>query len=408
MGIRSAWRALVGAERKASSIGPLLALAAPGRLALMPRRYDTFAEEGYRNNVVVYRAVNEVSRGLAAIPWRLFQRNDTAIATHPLLQLLARPNPAMGRGEFFEAVVGFLLIAGNSFIEAVGPDGAAPKELFPLRPDRVTVLKSDTGLPGGYRYKVGAAERTWPVDPVNGRSAVRHVRLFHPLDDWYGLSPIAAAALAIDQRNEADKWNLRLLQNQARPSGALLFRPGEGSGALDPEQYARLKEQIEAQFTGAANAGRPMLLEGGLDWKEMSLSPRDLDWLQSKHATSRDIALAFGVPPQLLGIPGDNTYSNYQEARLALWEETIVPLAWHLRDELNAWLTPMFDDGLRLDLDLDMIPALMLRRERRWRMLKAAAFLTVNEKRAALGCGPLDGGDALRPEVTPRGARVSN
>jgi len=127
-----------------------------------------------------------------------------------------------------------------------------------------------------------------------------------------------------------------------------------------------------------------------------------MDFLAAKHASARDIAQAFGVPPMLLGIPGDNTYANYREARLALWEETVVPLLRHLRDELNAWLAPMFGPGLALDLDLDEVPALTLRRERRWDMLRRADFLTVNEKRAAVGYPPLAGGDMLGRPFAPR------
>ncbi len=84
---------------------------------------------------------------------------------------------------------------------------------------------------------------------------------------------------------------------------------------MTADQFARLKAELEASFQGTRNAGRPLLLEGGLDWKAMSLSPRDLDFMEAKHAAAREIALAIGVPPMLLGIPGDNTYSNYAEAQ---------------------------------------------------------------------------------------------
>ena len=84
---------------------------------------------------------------------------------------------------------------------------------------------------------------------------------------------------------------------------------------------------MEQSFQGARNAGRPLLLEGGLDWKAMSLSPRDMDFIELKHAAAREIALAMGVPPMLLGIPGDNTYANYQEANRSFWRQTVLPLA---------------------------------------------------------------------------------
>ena len=138
----------------------------------------------------------------------------------------------------------------------------------------------------------------------------------------------------------------------------------------------------------------------------MGLSPKRHGFpARQRTRAARDIALAFGVPPQLLGIPGDNTYSNYQEARLALWEETIIPLLRHLRDELNGWLAPLFGDGLELDVDLDEVPALTLRRERRWEMLLRAVergVLTRDEARQGLGYGPAPAG-AERDEVRRRG-----
>ena len=413
MGLGAAWRALwrPRAEVKASAAGPLLALQMAGQPALMPRRFDSFAREGFQKNVVAFRAVTEVTRAAASVPWRLFRRDGDArleLAAHPLLDLLARPNPTMAQSEFVEAATGFLLIAGNSFVEAValetGSDGGQRvRELWPLRPDRMAVIKSKTGLPGGYEYRLGGQVRRWPADPVSGASPILHIKTFHPLDDWYGLSPIEAAAYGIDQHNEAGKWNTALLQNSGRPSGALVYSPSQEGAAdsLSDEQFARLEAQFEARVKGAANAGRPLILEGGLSWQEMGLSPRDMDFLRTKNSAARDIALAFGVPPQLLGIPGDNTYSNYQEARLALWEETVIPLLRHLRDELNGWLAPLFGAGLALDIDLDEVPALTLRREARWEMLVRAVesgVLTRNEARESLGYGPLPDGDGIEAE----------
>jgi len=414
MGLKAAWRGLLGREVRASAAGPLLALHDTGRPALLPRRFDAFAEEGYRKNVVVHRAVNEVARGAAAVPWLLYRQDGARLrqgllpslelrrtsrrgealeelGAHPLLKLLERPNPGMARAAFLEAVIGYLQIAGNAYVEAVAAPDGAPLELWPLRPDRMQVVKGQNGLPAGYIYKVGGVERRWDADPLSGRSAILHLRAFNPLDDWYGLSPIEAAAYGIDQHNEAGKWNTALLQNGARPSGALLYEPA-GGGNLDDTQFARIKSEIEEQYSGARNAGRPLLLEGGLKWQELSLSPREMDFLAAKHTAARDIALAFGVPPQLLGIPGDNTYANYQEARLALWEETIVPLLCHLRDAFNAWLVPWFGEGLALDVDLDEVPALTARREKKWDMLLRAyrrGLLTRDEAREALGYAAL-------------------
>ena len=123
------------------------------------------------------------------------------------------------------------------------------------------------------------------------------------------------------------KWNKALLDNAARPSGALVHDSGDGAALLAAEQFERLRAELEAHFSGAANAGRPLLLEGGLKWQAMSLTPADMDFVGLKAAAAREIALAFGVPPMLLGLPGDATYANYREANRALWRLTVLPMA---------------------------------------------------------------------------------
>ncbi|MFZ0620539.1 MAG: phage portal protein, partial [Pseudolabrys sp.] len=145
------------------------------------------------------------------------------------------------------------------------------------------------------------------------------------------------------------------------------------------------------------NAGRPLVLEGGLDWKPMSLSPGDMDFLNAKHAAAREIALAFGVPPMLLAIPGDNTYSNYQEANRVFWRQSVLPLAGRIACALTHWLSPVFGDGLMLAADTDRIEALSPDRAALWERVSKAPFLSVNEKRLATGYGPVEGGDVFHP-----------
>lgn len=163
----------------------------------------------------------------------------------------------------------------------------------------------------------------------------------------------------------------------------------EEGGNLTDEQFERLKAELEDGYSGAKRAGRPLLLEGGLDWKAMGYSPKDMDFIEAKNAASRDIALAFGVPPMLLGIPGDNTYANYQEANRAFYRLTVLPMVAKTARELSAWLGPTFGEGLRLWFDLDQIEGLAAEREALWSRLSAATFLTDDEKREAVGYRPL-------------------
>ena len=167
------------------------------------------------------------------------------------------------------------------------------------------VVPGADGWPEAFDYTVDGKTRRIAGEAAPGVRRVLHLKLFHPLNDHYGLSPIEAAASAVDIHNTASRWNKALLDNSARPSGALVYTARDGNLTL--EQYDRLKAELEQGFQGAARAGRPLLLEGGLDWKSMSISPKDMDFIEAKHVAAREIALALGVPPMLLGIPGDNT-----------------------------------------------------------------------------------------------------
>jgi HK97 family phage portal protein len=254
------------------------------------------------------------------------------------------------------------------------------------------VVPGSDGWPEAYEYHV--AGRSVRFEQTLALPPILHLTLFHLLDDHYGLAPLEAAAVAVDTHNAAARWNKALLDNAARPSGALVYVGPEGAMLSDP-QFDRLKRELTDTYQGAANAGRPLLLEGGLDWKAMSLTPKDMDFLEAKHAAAREIALAFGVPPMLLGIPGDNTFANYQEANRNFWRQTVLPLATRVGNGFAQWLSPQFGDGLRIEIDTDRIEALAADRAAQWERVAAAAFLTANEKREAVGYGPLEGGDRL-------------
>ena len=385
-------------DTKASRAGSVIAFSTLNQPRWTPRRYDRFAEEGYKKNVIVHRAVGEIARSVAGVPLTLHHRTRTreSYGNHPLLRLLERPNPGQGGSKWMESVVAYLLISGNSYIEVVGDHKGAPKELYALRPDRMQVVPGKTGLPAGYVYSVGGQKVTYEADPLTGASSILHLKMFNPLDDWYGLSPIEAAAFSIDQHNAAGAHNQALLQNGARPVGALVYRPNAQAHQMTDEQRAQLKDQVQENYAGTHNAGKLLVLEGDFEWKEMGLRPRDMDFIEAKNVSARDIAQAFGVPSVLLGIPGDATYNNMAEARLALWEQTVIPLLERLMDDLNNWLTPQYDEGLRLGYNLDHVSALAPRRARTWERLQQADFLTVNEKRAAVGYPPLEDGDQIR------------
>jgi HK97 family phage portal protein len=209
------------------------------------------------------------------------------------------------------------------------------------------------------------------------------LKALNPSDDHYGLGCLDAAIGAASVHNRASRWNKALLDNAARPSGALIYDPSDGS-SLSGEQFDRLQKELEEQFSGSANAGRPLLLDGGLKWQSLGLSPADMDFVAVKEGAARDIALAFGVPPVLVGLPGDATYANAREAGRALYRQTILPMASAMLDELGAmlsdWLGPV-----RIEIDTDEISELAEDRARLWESIGAAEFLSRSEKREQLG-----------------------
>jgi phage portal protein BeeE len=388
-------------EAKASRTGALVALSSPGRPVWTPRDYAALAREGFGRNPVVYRCVRMIAEAAASVPWLVYEGEREA-SEHPLGALLAQPNARASGRALMEAAYGHLLVAGNAYLEAVAVEGVV-RELHALRPDRMRVVPGADGWAEAYEYsvagrtvrfggEVGGAQAGGGTDGDGGAAGGRgvrpilHLSLFHPLDDHYGFAPIEAAQTSLDVHNAAGAWTKALLDNSARPSGALVYAAGEG-GNLTDEQFERLKRELEDGYAGARNAGRPLVLDGGLDWKAMGLSPKDMDFAEAKASAAREIALAFGVPPMLLGIPGDNTFANYQEAHRALWRLTVLPLVGRTAEALGGWLGPAFGDGLRLGTDLDAVEALSAEREALWARVGAATFLSEDEKRVAVGYG---------------------
>lgn len=173
------------------------------------------------------------------------------------------------------------------------------------------------------------------------------------------------------------------------------MRPDPHSRPMNDAQMRSLRQDLQEMYAGSRNAGQILVLEGDCEWREMGLSPKDMDFIEGKNLSAREIAQAYGVPPMLVCVPGDATFANYREARFHLWEDTIIPLLEFLIAEFNLWLCPSFEEGLALSYNADAIPALAPRREAVWAKIGQANFLTINEKRQAVGYGPVAGGNVI-------------
>jgi HK97 family phage portal protein len=337
------------------------------------RSYQTQFREVYERNPVGQRSVRLVAGMLGSL----------TIDGDPRAVALVK------RDGLLDAIAANLLLQGNAYVQLITDGRDKPEELCLLRPERVQVICDDRGWPIAYMYR--ACGRVTQLARIDGldRIQVAHVKGLHPRDDHYGMGCLDAAVAAATVHNCAAKWNKSLLDNAARPSGALSYEPADGS-VLSAEQFKRLKEELENAFSGSGNAGKPMLLEGGLKWQPLSLTPADMDFVRLKEGAARDIALAFGVPPVLVGLPGDATYANAREAGRALYRQTILPMAARILDALAAmlsdWLGPV-----TLTVDTDQISELAEDRSLLWQMVGSASFLSDAEKRDMLGFKPKEG-----------------
>lgn len=287
--------------------------------------YEKIARESYLQNVIAFRAIYLVATAAAGIPWKLYRQaadpNDAPeeLEAGPVYNLLYRPNPRQGWSALIQSLLSYYQINGNAYLERIALQTGAlrgtPKELYSLRPDRVHVLKDTRGVTG-YEYTTGMRKVTWQINPRTGTCDLLHLRTFNPLDDFYGHAATMSAAGHIDNSNDALTWNRSIFKNGARPGTLVTMER-----SMTQEQYDRFKEQFNNRYGGVQNIGKTLFIddlgEGKIGVVPFGWTPKELDFAESSRDDARRIAWAYGVPPQLVGIPGDNTYCLPFESRVA-------------------------------------------------------------------------------------------
>jgi HK97 family phage portal protein len=294
------------------------------------------------------------------------------------------------------SAVSYLPLAGNAYFEKLapltGPNKGIPQELYVLRPDRMRVMvDKTTGLKKGYEYDMNGRRTQWEVDLITGESPILQTKTFHPLNDWYGLADVEPAARDIDTSNSAANWQKNMMDNEGRPGMIVGVESGLGDEAFD-----QIEKDLKTIKEGPSNAGKTFILEGVNKVSPYSWKPKEMDFLKSRIETARNICMGLGVPPMLIGIPGESTFANFAEAREYFWDTTISYYLKFIRDELNHWIFGVDEDSLFLDFIIDNVPALSAKRSRVWKRANESEFLTVNEKREMVGKEKLDeGGDIV-------------
>jgi HK97 family phage portal protein len=360
-----------------------------------PDDFRSLSIAGYETCVAVFACVKLIASTASRVPWsvgRMDANGDMKdFDRHPLLDLLNHPNEVEGGAIFTEKTLSYLLLNGNSYVLGVrGLPSQPPRFLYSLRPDRMVIKPDKSGqfLVSGYTYNPGASEQNFLATDI------MHLMEFHPTDDFYGLSRLKVAKKKFDISNKADDWNANLLQNDMKSPGIVTAR-----SVIDLDKF---KDKWRENYQGAANAGKPIVLSGeDIKWQSLSLTPKDVDWLNGQKFTMRQICSIFGVDSCLVGDMEYATYSNKQEARKGLYMEVVLPLMDLLRDEYQRWLVPYYGKDIILNYDRDKIEELQEDREKQYTYLKTASWLTINEKRLATGYDERPDGDIYDKPAPP-------
>lgn len=377
---------------RASQAGGVTVANIVGQAQYQPAGYTASVKRVGRHPVAL-RCMNLIASSAASVKPTVYIGDDE-VPDHPFALLLRKPNQMTGGSQFIEALAGYLKLNGNAFVEAT-LTGRTPIELYALRPERVRIVFGADGWPSAYEYEANGIKVQYPVNVEGGVMPVLHLRTFNPDSDFFGLGCLEAASAAMDLYLSGRDYQKAVLDNGGRVSGALSYGK-DATDKLTKEQVEILRSQVEEQYSGVKSAGKIMVLHGGMAYQQMGLTPQDLQGAKTRDDAAREIALCFGVPPMVLGIPGDNTYSNYQEANTSLWRETILPLVDLIYDGLARWAAVMFNEPeLSIRYDMDSIPALAEEVERKWKQAETATHLTIDERRELTGYGPTPGGDVV-------------
>ncbi len=366
---------------------------------------DKAVKDGLKASVWVYRCINRRANSVASVPWYVEERKGDVwevVPNHPIAVLLDEPNPFMSGQSLVQYMVNHLDLGGNA-IWHINRVQNAPVELWPIIPDpkRIKPIPDRQRYISHYEYTVDPGDKI-RLEPEE----IVHFRFIDPGNLYWGLSPLQVAARTVDTDVEAVNWNKISLQNRAVTDGVFAF-----DHPLTEEQWEEARKMVREQHQGAGNARTPWVLGAGAKWNQMSLSPVEMDFLESRRFSRQEICAVFDVPTLLVGATEASTYNNYATARKAFWEDTMVPLLDDIREALNLALVPYWDPdlldpskqaNLRVMYDVSNIPALQENFTEKvgnartlWQM---GVPLNMINRRLELGFPEIPGGD--EPRVT--------
>ena len=330
---------------------------------------STHTARVYERSPWVYIAINRIAEAGALVPlnvYRLERERRVSIENHPLEQLLGNPNPLTSRFELFEQTLGSLELHGNAYWYLAGDAQGRPREIWVLRPDRVTIVPDERRVVGGYLYEIDGQHI--PLDAIE----VLHFRRWHPNNDFYGLSAVTAARSAVQSDRHMADWNRNAFgQDNGVPAGIVNIHD-----FISDTDFERIKREWRNSYGGTAR--KTAFLRGGaIEWQHIGLSHSDLDFLQGRRAQRDEILNIFGIPVAL--VSENATEANAKVAERLFIERTLYPKLVRVAQKITQELLPFYGDNLVAEFD-DIRPTDTQARLAEIRT--AYPLLSINELRA--------------------------
>lgn len=304
----------------------------------------------------VYTCVWNIASFTAMVPFKLYKETkqgelELLPRDHPAVNLFRYINPIETQFGLWSAIALCLELFGTAYILKTRPGkeySGKPDELWLLQPHRVDIIPSKDGfMPEGYKYKMGQGKII--VFPAEMVAVIKYPS---PTDPLYGQGSVKALQRTLRTDWEAQRFNMHLLMNQARPFGAIKV-----SGFLTKEQREQLRKEWDRVHKGAAKAGRPALLQGDVDWLDMSKSPHDIEFAELRKMMREEIIAGFGLFPTVVGLPTAN-YATARQQRRMFAENTMIPKLTLIEQSLTKFLLADFGDDIIGKFDYSNVPAL--------------------------------------------------
>jgi HK97 family phage portal protein len=357
-----------------------------GRQMSPPSDYARNAREGYMLDEIVFDCVEIRATSAGEPPICAYRANDEKLDEHPAITLLNNPNPFMGRSRFWATISMCLDIGGNAYIEKVRSGAGKVVELWLLRPDRVRVIPDARTYVGGYSYMVGDQAFTLRAEDVI------HFKTRHPLDDYYGLPPLAVLAGRVDLDVWARRFTESFFRNAGVPAGLLNIVK-----TMTEQERESTRQRFRELYGGPESWHRLMVIDGGqASYSAMGLplGAEGLAMPELNQINETRICGAFGVAPSLVPTMAglnSSSYANRVSDRELFWESTMIPLFTELDSALTAGLASEFADIDRLEHDFSRIKALQEDEDKKHARLRddfKAGILTWQEARTLIGEPP--------------------